>query len=80
MLKYEYDGTSNTMIISEQSDWLRHQDRNISTPYHGDPGWNDGDVGLGSSTLQAGGWISGTSGIVSQVPRARKDHSAYLIE
>ncbi len=64
------DGTSNTMIVSEQSDWLRHQNRSISTPYHGDPGWNDGDVGLGSGTLQAGGWISGTSGIVTQVPRA----------
>ena len=33
------DGTSNTMIVGEQSDWLRHADRNDSTKYHGDPGW-----------------------------------------
>jgi len=33
------DGTSNTMIVGEQSDWLRHADRNDSTKFHGDPGW-----------------------------------------
>ncbi len=58
------DGTSNTMIVSEQSDWLRHQNRTISTPYHGDPGWNQDGTGT------AGGWVSGTSGITTQVPRA----------
>ena len=45
------DGTSNTMIVSEQSDWLRNVDRNISTKYHGDPGWHQ--------NAAHGGWING---------------------
>ena len=34
------DGTSNTMIVGEQSDWLEDIDPAISTKYHGDAGWN----------------------------------------
>jgi hypothetical protein len=50
------DGTSNTMIVGEQSDWLRHADRNISTKYHGDPGWG------GTSDVAQFGTASSTNG------------------
>jgi hypothetical protein len=46
------DGTSNTMIVGEQSDWLRHLDPTISTSYHGDPGWST----WGGTTS----WLTGT--------------------
>jgi hypothetical protein len=46
------DGTSNTMIVGEQSDWLRHIDANNSSTFHGDPGWSTGD---GTSS-----WLTGT--------------------
>jgi hypothetical protein len=50
------DGTSNTMIVGEQSDWLRAADSTISTAYHGDPGWT------GTGTIDTrGGWLSGTN-------------------
>ena len=60
------DGTSNTMIVSEQSDWLRDQNRAVSTAFHGDPGWNTaggftpatGSAGT-LGTAIAGGWLSG---------------------
>jgi hypothetical protein len=48
------DGTSNTMIVAEQSDWLRDQNPASSKKYHGDPGWTVGGTGPG------GGWLSGT--------------------
>jgi type II secretory pathway pseudopilin PulG len=62
------DGTSNTMIVGEQSDWLRHADRNNSTKYHGDPGWGgQSDVAqftVASSTNgtdSLGGFLTGTA-------------------
>jgi prepilin-type processing-associated H-X9-DG protein len=51
------DGTSNTMIVGEQSDWLREYNTNSSTKYHGDPGWATSTNTAGT----AGGWISGTT-------------------
>lgn len=56
------DGASNTMIVGEQSDWLRDVDRTISTKYHGDPGWNL-DPSMSQTTIadNRGGWLSGTS-------------------
>jgi len=48
------DGTSYTMIVSEQSDFLRNVILNVSTSYHGDPGWNP------PSDKNPGGWLSGT--------------------
>jgi prepilin-type N-terminal cleavage/methylation domain-containing protein len=56
------DGTSNTMIVSEQGDWLRCVDRNISTKFHGDPGWNGqgpGGPNSDTGTDQAGGFVTG---------------------
>jgi type II secretory pathway pseudopilin PulG len=47
------DGTSNTMIVGEQSDYLQHVDNNDSSKYRGDPGWT------GNETVHRG-WISGT--------------------
>jgi hypothetical protein len=47
------DGTSNTMIVGEQSDWLRSRNQNDSTKFHGDPGWN-------TDTNAMGGFVSGT--------------------
>jgi len=49
------DGTSNVMIVAEQGDWLRDQERTVSTKYHGDPGWTVGGTGPG------GGFLSGTT-------------------
>jgi hypothetical protein len=57
------DGTSNVMIVAEQGDWLRDQDRTLSTKYHGDPGWTVGRTGSG------GGFLSGTTR-ADPVPRA----------
>jgi prepilin-type processing-associated H-X9-DG protein len=54
------DGTSNTAIVSEQSDWLRDTDTTVSTAFHGDPGWND-------DTAAMGGWISGMAEPIIQV-------------
>jgi type II secretory pathway pseudopilin PulG len=48
------DGTANTLIAAEQSDWLRDLNAKIKTRYHGDPGWTVGGTGPG------GGWLSGT--------------------
>ncbi len=48
------DGTSNTMIVGEQSDWLRDRTAGSRTGYHGDSGWTVGGTGPG------GGWLSGT--------------------
>jgi type II secretory pathway pseudopilin PulG len=47
------DGTSNTMIVGEQSDWLRDTDPNMSTKYHGDSCWHPGSA--------YGGWVFGLS-------------------
>jgi len=47
------DGTSNTMIVSEQSDWLRSTTASVSNEYHGDAGWTTGIDG-------SGGWLAGT--------------------
>ncbi len=58
------DGTSNTMIVGEQSDWLRDVNRTVSTKYHGDPGW----AGTGATgTDGGGGWLTGTN-CVPQIP------------
>jgi hypothetical protein len=55
------DGTSNTMIAGEQSDWLRDVDRNVSTKYHGDPGWGGpgGPSSPDQGTDHLGGWLTG---------------------
>jgi len=54
------DGTSNTMIVGEQSDWLRSDDSTNSTTFHGDSGWN----AIGSID-DAGGWLTGTTAYAS---------------
>jgi len=51
------DGTSNTMIVAEQSDWLRHMNRSFSTKYHGDPGYYN--------SSWVGGWLSGTTSFIN---------------
>jgi prepilin-type processing-associated H-X9-DG protein len=56
------DGTSNTMIVGEQSDWLLDQNRAKSRKFHGDAGWTVGSTGAG------GGWLSGTTRVDS-VPK-----------
>jgi hypothetical protein len=56
------DGTSNTMIVAEQSDWLLDRDARSGAKYHGDAGWTVGGTGRG------GGWLSGTAR-VGPVPR-----------
>ncbi len=55
------DGTSNTMIVGEQSDWLRDFNPGISAKYHGDAGWDTSGTGPAApSTTVGGGFISGT--------------------
>ena len=49
------DGLSNTMIVSEQSDWLEDVDVNFSSKYHGDPGWG----GVTNTDTAGGGFVSG---------------------
>jgi hypothetical protein len=51
------DGTADTMIVAEQSDWLLGQNPASAKKYHGDPGWSVGGTGPG------GGWLSGTTRI-----------------
>jgi len=51
------DGTSNTAIVGEQSDWLRHLNRAFSTKYRGDAGY------VNASWI--GGWLSGTTGFIN---------------
>jgi prepilin-type N-terminal cleavage/methylation domain-containing protein len=49
------DGTSNTAIVGEQSDWLQSIDTQDTTKFHGDPGWQE------SGTGPKGGFLSGTN-------------------
>lgn len=56
------DGTSNTIIIGEQSDWLRDQNTMDTTKYHGDPGWNQDPLATGNFDADVrGGWLTGTN-------------------
>jgi hypothetical protein len=63
------DGTSNTIIVGEQSDWLR--DRNDGPGrYHGDPGWDTSGTGPANPSLtDGGGFISGTANF-ARIPAA----------
>jgi hypothetical protein len=61
------DGASNTMIVAEQSDWLRHRDFDPRSEYepgkhHGDPGRTYVSEPHSSHfhTGPGGGWLSGT--------------------
>jgi hypothetical protein len=55
------DGTSNTMIVGEQSDWLRDTNPAIGTRYHGDAGWDTSGTGPAAASITAGGgFVSGT--------------------
>ena len=55
------DGTSNTMIVGEQSDWLLDVNRNNANKYHGDAGWDTSGTGPATaSTTAGGGFVSGT--------------------
>ena len=51
------DGTSNTMIVGEQSDWLRSVNPKSDAVFHGDPGWNT------QTDVNPGGWLSGTNAV-----------------
>jgi len=54
------DGTSNTIIVGEQSDWLRSTDLADQAKFHGDAGWDtNGTAGTGPK--DGGGFISGTA-------------------
>ncbi|MCY2991619.1 MAG: DUF1559 domain-containing protein [Planctomycetota bacterium] len=64
------DGTSNTMIVGEQSDWLQDANASFSTKYHGDAGWDTSGTGPPTpNTTAGGGFISGTAES-AQVPPA----------
>ena len=61
------DGTSNTIIVGEQSDWLRDDDSDKPAKLHGDPGWDtDGTAGTGPK--DGGGFLSGTAASL-RIPR-----------
>lgn len=55
------DGTSNTMIVAEQSDWLQDINTSVTTKYHGDPGWNATSTAGTAGGTTGGGWLSGTT-------------------
>lgn len=61
------DGISNTMIVAEQSDWLRSIDANNRLRFRGDPGWNM------HTALNPGGWLSGTNVVDPVGPAAPDD-------
>ncbi len=66
------DGTSNTIIVGEQSDWLRDQDRTLTTKYHGDPGWNLDPLATGNFNADVrGGWLTGTNEFLTVEQRHR---------
>jgi len=52
------DGTSNTMILGEQSDYLQDVNTTMSSKYRGDPGWT-------GVTGTHRGWLAGTDGFRS---------------
>ncbi|MCH5376176.1 MAG: DUF1559 domain-containing protein, partial [Planctomycetes bacterium] len=55
------DGTSNTIIVGEQSDWLRDTSPSVGTRYHGDAGWDTQGTGPPTASITAGGgFVSGT--------------------
>ncbi len=65
------DGTSNTMIVGEQSDWLRDVDPTASDKYHGDPGW--------ATVSWTGGWLtSGSSRTTSINTSTTNTHTGRL--
>jgi prepilin-type processing-associated H-X9-DG protein len=59
------DGTSNTMIVAEQSDWLHGIDIEDTTERPGEASWTVGGTGRDgrwrSGTGRGGGWLSGTT-------------------
>jgi DNA-directed RNA polymerase subunit RPC12/RpoP len=70
------DGTSNTMIVGEQSDWLRDVDPNSFLKYHGDAGWDTQGTGPAvASTTVGGGFLSGTTAFLP-VPLANAGRPA----
>lgn len=54
------DGTSNTIIVGEQGDWLRNTDLNQPAKYHGDAGW-DPQGTAGTGPRDGGGFLCGTA-------------------
>ncbi len=68
------DGTSNTIIVGEQSDWLRDADSDNSAKFHGDAGWDtNGTAGTGPK--DGGGFLSGTA-VSTRIPRVQPPGTA----
>lgn len=68
------DGTSNTIIVGEQSDWLRSADLADQAKFHGDAGWDtNGTAGTGPK--DGGGFISGTAAS-TPIPMVRPPNTA----
>jgi type II secretory pathway pseudopilin PulG len=63
------DGTSNTAIVGEQSDWLQGTDPEDARKYHGDPGWSM------AGTATGGGFLSGTNAS-TRVPKVASGGAA----
>ncbi len=68
------DGTSNTMIVGEQSDWLGSTDPSQAAKYHGDPGW-DTEGTAGTGPVDGGGFLSGAVAS-TRVPASQGDGTA----
>jgi len=67
------DGTSNTIIVGEQSDWLRDADLDNPAKFHGDAGWDtNGTAGTGAK--DGGGFLSGTAASIG-IPRIQPSSS-----
>jgi prepilin-type processing-associated H-X9-DG protein len=66
---YCVDGTSNTIVVGEQSDWLRNADAEQTGKYHGDAGWDTNGT-AGSGPNDGGGFLSGMA-VSTRVPVAK---------
>lgn len=68
------DGTSNTIIVGEQSDWLRDADTGSPAKFHGDAGWDtNGTAGTGPK--DGGGFLSGTA-VSTRIPSVQPPNAA----
>jgi hypothetical protein len=63
------DGTSNTICVGEQSDWLRDTDPDSEAQFHGDAGW-DTEGTAGSGLHDGGGFLSGAA-VSTRLPMRR---------
>ena len=68
------DGTSNTIIVGEQSGWLLDADPTKGNRFRGDPGWDTSGTG-GTGPNDGGGFLSGAA-VQTPLPACKKPEYA----